>query len=126
MKSLFALVVLFGAVGLTSAADQHHRFTWDTLLAASIKHQKNYNYEAITDSYLQVTEEHFEKAAVCSAANALQISDADDCTELHGEIGGMAKTPEKQRKNGPLHRNAAVCKEPSMGDEGLEPPTSTV
>lgn len=56
MKSLFALVVLFGAVGLTSAADQHHRFTWDTLLAASIKHQKNYNYEAITDSYLQVFE----------------------------------------------------------------------
>ena len=67
-----------------------------------------------------MTEEHFEKAAVCSAANALQISGADDCTELHGEIAGVSQTPEKQRKNGPLHRDAAICKEPFMGDEGLE------
>lgn len=76
--------------------------------------------------YLQVTEEHFEKAAVCSAANALQISGADGCTELHDEITEVSETPEKQRKNGPLHRDAAICKEPSMGDEGLEPPTSSL
>ena len=76
--------------------------------------------------YLQVTEEHFEKAAVCSAANALQISGADDCTELHGEIAKVSEPPGKQRKNGSLHRDAAMCKEPLMGDEGLEPPTSTL
>lgn len=56
MKTLYALVALFGMSSLVCATEPHHRFTWDTLLAASIKYQKGYNYEAITDSYLQVFE----------------------------------------------------------------------
>lgn len=71
--------------------------------------------------YLQVTEEHFQKAGACSAALALQSDDAEDCTQLHAEIVPVPETAKNPIKNGSLQCSAAQCKKPSMGDEGLEP-----
>lgn len=56
MKTLCTFLALLGLSNLSVAAEPTHRFSWDTLLAASIKFQKDYNYDAIADSYLRVFE----------------------------------------------------------------------
>ena len=50
------IVMLLLSATATAARSETVPFDWDNLLAASIKFQKDYNYEAIADSYLQVFE----------------------------------------------------------------------
>lgn len=56
MKTLRMAIVLILVSATASAEEPTHKFDWDTLLAASIKLQKDFNYRANVDSYLQLFE----------------------------------------------------------------------
>ena len=51
-----AIVMLLLSTTATAAEPETYPFDWDTLLAASIKYQDNYEYKTIADSYLRVFE----------------------------------------------------------------------
>lgn len=85
------------------------------------------NSQAVAQKhYLQVTDEHFERALSEKAAqNAAQHSAASEGVEMHGEFGQFSKC----LSNGDLQRDANQPDElamAGMGDEGLEPPTSSL
>lgn len=56
MKILRTVFVLMLLSATASADEPTYPFDWDTLLAASIKFQDNYDYQFISDSYLRVFE----------------------------------------------------------------------
>lgn len=56
MKTLRMAIVLILVSATASAEEPTYKFDWDTLLAASIKLQKDFNYRANVDSYLRLFE----------------------------------------------------------------------
>lgn len=54
MKSLCAVMTLIVLSAGVPADESTHSFTWDTLLAASVKLQTDYSYEANAESWIRV------------------------------------------------------------------------
>lgn len=101
-RGAYALLLLVGAWGIIPASIRQ------PVIAA--KH------------YLQVTDEHFEQGAGKAAQKAAQQAHATGSGEPHDQRPAPAKTPI-------LLGSALPCPTLQfrpMGDEGLEPPTSTV
>lgn len=77
--------------------------------------------------YLQVTDEHFERGASCSALrNALQNTSEPTGTDANAGSDDSAETPENTGEFATIQADSDLDKMAGLGDIGLEPTTSSV